>query len=100
MVNFHGQIRKSEDLLRRTEPPELQEPPSAHARRCVTTSRDTSLPHPAVFTQTCGASWIAPRMQVIPPPVKNRGPAGTGLPFPRSWGCSHLRLLHFKTCGV
>jgi len=26
--------------------------------------------------------------------------AGTGLPFPRRWGCSHLRLLSLRTCSV
>ena len=28
------------------------------------------------------------------------GPAGTGLPFSRRWGCSHLRLLSLRTCSV
>ena len=27
-------------------------------------------------------------------------PPGTGLPCPRRWGCSHLRLLSFRTCSV
>ena len=28
------------------------------------------------------------------------GPAGTGLPFPRRWGCQHLRLPSLRTCSV
>ena len=26
--------------------------------------------------------------------------AATGLPFPRRWGCAHLRLLSLRTCSV
>jgi len=58
---------------------------------------------------------VQPRIEYLPiarqaPPQQSRptvsasskigSPAGTGLPFPRRWGCSHLPLLSLRTCSV